>query len=708
MKRNAWLAFLAIVLLTFGTVGTTLFAIWRDLGSEQVEILKTLLFRHAGILIIGGMILLVMIGFIVNLMYHWYVTPLQAIADDTRIICVSNPSHRLSVQGRSDLVDLVASINGIANRYQSLLEDMDARVREANAALEEERNTLAALVSNLTQGVLVCNPEGRILLYNQRARLLLEDSDWRNGGDWIGLGRSVYGVIDENRIAHALASLDHRLQQGKTGLMAPFVVARAGGQMLNVHVILVLDLDSRPLAHIFTLEDITRRMGTEHRFGRLWRSVTQEHRSAITSIRAAIETVLAFPDMDDVRRSEFLVAIRDEVLKMNGHLDGLEAEHGQDGSLQGSLGETLGSDLLAITERQVTESQGIAIEIAAPVEPVWLKVDSYAVVRLLLFVIDKLMQMCRAADFLLTLERGQGLASLTLEWSGAALHREALRSWGMLNVPMDRDGASATLFEVVERHDGAIWCDVSGASGRPCLRLVLPVAAETFETAALEEVGADHDFDFTLLHSKASAADVEMLPLERLSYTVFDTETTGLSPSAGDEIIAIGAVRIVNGRVLRREIFDCLVDPRRAISAEAFEIHRISSDMLRGMPTIHEVIPRFHRFVADTVIVGHNVAFDLRFLQLKEDRTGLRFDNPVLDTLLLASVVQPMREDQGLDALAARLGIEVTRRHSALGDALTTAQVLLALIPMLRARGIRTLKEAMAACEGTKYARIRY
>jgi len=717
MKRNAWLAFLATVFLTFGTIGLTIGAVWIDLGPDLHAALEGPLYRHAGILIVGSVILAVMIGFIVNLMYQWYVVPFHTIADDTRIICVSNPSHRLAVDGRSEVVDLAASINGIATRYETLRDDVEARIHQANAALEEERNTLAALMSNLTQGVLVCNLEGRILLYNQRARSLLEGTGKRSG-EWIGLGRSAYGVLDANRIAHALLNIDHRLQQGETGLMASFALARPDDQLLNVHLVPVLDNDNTVLGHIFTLEDITRRVGTENRLGVLLKSLSEGYRSAVTGIRAAVETVLSSPEMDEAGRQMFLEAIRDEALKMNDQLDTLEAEYSQDLKFQWTLQETLGSDLLATVERQVIDARGVDIEVSAPVEPLWLNADSYTLSRVILFLIGRLTDMCRAQDFALRLERGRELASLTLAWTGAKLDVEALKSWGMLNVPLSSGGAGSsgggqgsaiTLFEVIERHGGAIWAYNDNPSGRPALRLMVPVADEGALEAEQADGGAgSHDFDFTLFHSKASSGELETLPLEQLSYTVFDTETTGLNPSDGDEIIAIGAVRVFNGRVLRREIFDCLVDPKRPIGEESAAIHGISSAMLRGMPTIDEVLPRFSRFVEDTVMIGHNVAFDMRFLELKEEATGIRFDNPVLDTLLLASAVQPKRVDQRLDALAERLGIPIAGRHTALGDALTTAEVFLALIPMLRARGITTLREAKEACDTTKYAKIKY
>ena len=108
------------------------------------------------------------------------------------------------------------------------------------------------------------------------------------------------------------------------------------------------------------------------------------------------------------------------------------------------------------------------------------------------------------------------------------------------------------------------------------------------------------------------------------------------------------------------------------------------------------------------MLVGHNAAFDMRFLQLKEAQTGVRFEQPVLDTLLLSAIVHPAQESHSLEEIAARLGVDVIGRHTALGDALVTAEVFLRLIPLLAERGLRTLGAARSASEKTYYARLRY
>ena len=155
---------------------------------------------------------------------------------------------------------------------------------------------------------------------------------------------------------------------------------------------------------------------------------------------------------------------------------------------------------------------------------------------------------------------------------------------------------------------------------------------------------------------------------ECLQAFTFDTETTGLDPQGGDEIISIGAVRIVNNRILHDESFDQLVDPRRPIPQESNRIHGISPEMVAGQPTIAKALQSFSQFTENTILVAHNAAFDMRMLQLKEDISGIRFSNPVLDTMLLSAVVQPGQTNHDMEGIAARLGISIVGRHTALGN----------------------------------------
>ncbi|HMK37875.1 MAG TPA: 3'-5' exonuclease, partial [Bacteroidota bacterium] len=193
-----------------------------------------------------------------------------------------------------------------------------------------------------------------------------------------------------------------------------------------------------------------------------------------------------------------------------------------------------------------------------------------------------------------------------------------------------------------------------------------------------------------------------------ISFTAFDTETTGLRPSEGDEIVSIGAVRILNGRMLGHEIFDQLVDPGRPIPRQSTEIHGIDDAIVKGQPDIRSVLPAFRQFAHDSVLVGHNAAFDMRFFQIREGSTGVKLDMPVLDTMLLSAFVHPNHGDHSIEGIAGRLGVNVAGRHTALGDAIVTGELFLKLIPLLAEKGIRTLGEALAASKKTYMARVKY
>jgi len=200
-------------------------------------------------------------------------------------------------------------------------------------------------------------------------------------------------------------------------------------------------------------------------------------------------------------------------------------------------------------------------------------------------------------------------------------------------------------------------------------------------------------YDFDLF--KISDTTLADTPLRKQHYVVFDTETTGIRPSEGDELVSIGAVRIVNGRILTGETFERLINPGRRIPVSSVRIHGITDEMARDKPPARIVLPQFKNFVGDGVLVAYNAAFDMRFLELKQDEAGVRFDNPVLDAQLLSIHVSGEALDHSLMATAERLEVAVVGRHTALGDAMATAAIWIKLLDLLEARGIRTFGQAI-------------
>lgn len=205
-------------------------------------------------------------------------------------------------------------------------------------------------------------------------------------------------------------------------------------------------------------------------------------------------------------------------------------------------------------------------------------------------------------------------------------------------------------------------------------------------------------FDFDLLDRDNAEGEAHDTPLSALTFVVFDTETTGLDP-VRDDIVQIGAVRAVNGRLVAGEVFDMLVDPGRSIPPASSRVHGITDEMVAGALNIGPAAEQFHDFARHAVLVAHNAPFDLAFLERARGTGGVTFDNPVLDTVLLSAAIFGTGETHTLDAIAERLGITIdgSARHTALGDARATAEVLLRMLPVLESKGIHTFGDAVEA-----------
>lgn len=177
-----------------------------------------------------------------------------------------------------------------------------------------------------------------------------------------------------------------------------------------------------------------------------------------------------------------------------------------------------------------------------------------------------------------------------------------------------------------------------------------------------------------------SSLPEEML---RTSFVVLDLETTGLvATTAGgaemDRITEIGAVRIENGRILKK--FSTLVDPERKLTPEITQLTGITDEMLKGKPKIGEVIPDFFKFCDGCILVAHNAQFDMQFVRHYASEAGYFFEQRVLDTLSMSQELLYL-SNYKLNTLADHFGFTF-RHHRAWDDAFVTAKIFIELVRM--------------------------
>lgn len=648
---------------------------------------------------------------VVRWFFAEHVAPAQQLAEQTRVIRSANADLRLPLAGAGALAEVAAAVNELAGAYRSLQQDSEARAAEARASLEEERNRLAALMSELAQAVLVCNTEGTILLYNESARGLFAAPDATTAHPLVGLGRSVFALIDRGQIAHAAQKLQRSLERGERLPSARFVVAGPAGRLIKTQVAPFLDAGARLAGMVLALEDVTGLLDRESQRRSLLQTFAARIRAPAANIRSAAENLAAFPEMDPERRARFIGIVASESAALATTINDALREYADALKAALTLEDMRTADLLEFARSRMQAVLGITIEIAEPGEGVWIRADSYALVQAMVHLAERLREEHRVRRLDLHARAAGRHVEVDLAWVGAIVAREALSLWEAQPMEAGTERSPLSVRDVLEQHGGEVWYRSTGIGGlrSGCFRFLLPAG----EPPAPLRIGPIADsrpeyYDFDLFARGPLAGSLSDASLATLTYTVFDTETTGLEPSAGDEIISIGAVRIVNGRLLRNELFEQLVNPGRPLNPASARVHRIDAAALGGQPRIGEVLPVFHRFCEDTVLLAHNAAFDMRFLELKRAATGVHFDQPVLDTLLLSALAHPTLEDHRLEAIAERLGLDVMGRHTALGDALLTGEVFLKLLPLLAERGIVTLGQALSASRRTFYARLQY
>jgi DNA polymerase-3 subunit epsilon len=467
--------------------------------------------------------------------------------------------------------------------------------------------------------------------------------------------------------------------------------------------------------YVLTIENITRNFEREAQRDQALQTLTDGNRAALGNIRAAVETLLDSPEMDAEMRERFMRVISDEASAMSARLDATMNRFADSLKTRWPLEDVLAIDILAAAARRIEDKLKLPIKHEEEDASLWMRVDSFSLIQAITFLASRLQDHYEIRELRLRLDADGKMVFLDLIWSGTTVSSETLYTWELEPMTVGNETSPLTLRDVVDRHGGEIWYQREKAAHRAFFRIVLPAAATPDAPVADQAQHLHSDsrpeyYDFDLFSSRdAEGAGIDLdRKLSELAYSVFDTETTGLQPSQGDEIIQMGAVRIVNSRLLRQEIFDQLVDPGIRIKPEGIPIHGITEAMVNGQPRLDVVLPAFHEFCNETVLVAHNAAFDMRFFQLKEDSLGIKFAQPVLDTLLLSAVIHPNQESHKLELIAERLGINVIGRHTALGDAFVTGEVFLKMIPLLADMGILTLRQALDAAQKTYFARIKY
>ncbi|MFV0492457.1 MAG: exonuclease domain-containing protein [Pseudorhodobacter sp.] len=570
-----------------------------------------------------------------------------------------------------DLAPAAASAADQLARTRSALSEHVAR---ETTRLATEKARLEALLSDVAAGVLVCSGEHRIVFYNGSASALM--------GGMPGLDRDLFELLHDGPIREAR---DRLLETGDGDAASDLLCStRDGARLLAARMRLLPATAKAAPGYVLTLRDATAEIAAQTEAMAARSALLEGVRRPVSNLNALLA---ALPE-DSPPPSDLVLALQAEIHGLSGQVRDLAAGQEENPLAGQPFQITRASDLMDGLRARIEAGGG---EVEVTNDALLLRCNGFEIVALMAYLAAKLQQGQIAGRFYLELTESGALALLRLRWTGAVLPVARLEEW-LIGIP-DPGRPQRSAGDVVRAHATEIWPE-TGPDG--AAMICLPLRLARLAGPRPEPVMRRVVYDFDLLE-KPQEADLARRRLADLVYVVFDTETTGLMPDQGDEIVQIAAMRIVNGRLVAGEILNRLVNPGRSIPAVSTRVHGITDEMVADAPDITRVGRIFRQFARDAVLIAHNAPFDMAFLRRHEAGIGASFDHPVLDTVLISAVLFGQHEPHDLDALCHRLGITIPEeaRHTALGDTRATAEAFLRMLPMLEARGIVTFGELL-------------
>ena len=575
--------------------------------------------------------------------------PVERLAAELRARAHSGVDLEIDREAARFLGDLAPAAAAVTEKLSEARNATAHEVGRAIARTGREKAQLAAMLAEVPTGVVFCGPDDKIRLYNARAQVLLAD------GAEFGLDRPLGSFLKMSPFRQSYGRLcDAAQQQGSDILVSSGRAARL--LEARMRLLAVAEEDASEPGYILTLRDVSSDLAIHAERAHLLSAAIEVGHAAVAALPEGAQTE-----------------------ELGHRLAEIEARKAPTDTQWWPMEALAAADLGAALRQRLSRK---GIELTCDLPDLSLRCDGFAIVRLL--------------------ER------IALDWTNAGAG--ALRLTLVPNPYPGQDEACADLRLLSDAEDPpadlmARWlatplspgqCQFSGHDVLHChgtelraadgLHLRLMRAKAPYLAPALVE------YDFELTRSVVLPDALAGRPLDALTFAVFDSETTGLSPEH-DEICQLAAVRVVNGRILEHETFDTLVNPGRPIPKASRDVHGIDTQMVQDAPTPGEVIGAFHAYASGAILVAHNAPFDMAFLRRREAELGKSFDQPILDTVLISAILFGASATHTLDALCKRLDITIpdAARHTALGDALGTAQVLTKTLPMLRARGFGEL-----------------
>ncbi len=395
---------------------------------------------------------LLAIGATLRWLFYRYATAPARLLEQTRVLLAAPRAAPMNHHGTQETQALAAAIFQLAQQRDQLREDVATQISQASQGIAQEKSRLAALMAELTQSVVVCNLDGQILLYNNRARLQFKalSRSPAGGAELIGIGRSIYSVFERQLVAHALESIEQRLLRGAASPSAQFVTTTQAGQLLRVQMAPVRmgedQAAEQPLSgFVLMLDNVTRAYEEETRRDQVQHDLAQACRVELADMRSSLSRLDQSADTPQQR----LVArqtLHDQVSSLEQRMAELDRQAGL--KTRWPLEDMLGSDVLQLAQQRIQKLCGRSVTLDSSDNAVWLRVDSFSLMQVLQYLSARLVEEFDVRFLRLRLFAENGSAKLDLIWSGQVMSTETVMSWEMDGMQFGNHSLSLSVRDV--------------------------------------------------------------------------------------------------------------------------------------------------------------------------------------------------------------------------------------------------------------------
>ncbi len=515
-----------ICLLWLGATGGL---IWSTLDETGRTIVKDTLGERIILLLVMWAVSLIAVGSMLRFLVSYFMTAPARLAEEAQVLLGTDVKRQLVPTGSIENRRLTDLINQLVQQREALREEMDVRVQEAAHNTEQEKNRLAALMSELTKSVVVCNLDGRILLYNNRARMqfraLSQAPGVAGGSELIGLGafglRGVRPQVGDARAGKYPAPFAARCVRLLPHNSSPLRRRGSccGRKWLRCVRCKKTVQAPKMTGFVLMLDNITREFEAQSRQDHILHTLTERSRAALGNMQAALD-VLEYPDLEPEMHERLLTVLREETAGLGTRLRELKSSALDSTVLRWPLEDMLGADLVAAAIRRIEALGGLSVVATEVDDSLWLKVESFSLLQALSYLAERLRQECVINTVQLRLSMGTGRAQLDLCWTPSANKVTDKVVPGWENDPMHSgsEDTSLTIQDVVERHGGAFWFEREASSGTTFFRFLLPLASAQEQLEASTLVHSDSRpeyYDFDLFQVIRPVALLGRQPLER-------------------------------------------------------------------------------------------------------------------------------------------------------------------------------------------------